>query len=175
MTKTYFTAIRFSLLLGFFAAGFSAPASAERREILGSFRDWDAVQIERDNGEKHCMMISVPKSSRPQNVNHGRVYMTVTHRPRRKVMDQVDFVAGYDLRVGSEATATIGTSRYTMFTEGRDAWNYTEEDDSRMVAAMKRGSTLALRAISARGTNTSYSFSLTGFTAAYNAITAACR
>ena len=175
MIKTLLSTITGLLLFGFFIAGFSAPANADKREILGSFRDWDTVLIERDNGEKHCMMISVPKSSQPSNVNHGKVYLTVTHRPRRKVMDQVDFVAGYDLKVGSEATATIGASRYTMFAEGRDAWNYTEDDDSRMVASMKRGSTLTMRATSARGTKTSYSFSLTGFTAAYNTITAACR
>lgn len=163
------------LLFGFFAAGFSGPANADKREMLGSFRDWDTVLIELNNGEKHCMMISVPKTSQPGNVNHGKVYLTVTHRPRRKVMDQIDFVAGYDLKAGSDATATIGGKSYTMFTEGRDAWNYTQEDDARMVAAMKRGSTLTLRTTSARGTRTTYSFSLTGFTAAYNTISAACR
>ncbi len=174
MTKLHFSLVKGALLLGFFVAGFSVPANAERREILGSFRNWDAVLIERDNGEKHCMMISMPKDSQPANVNHGEVYMTVTHRPRRQVRDQINFVTGYDLRVGSEATATISNTRYNMFVEGRDAWHYTQADDTRMAASMKRGNTLVMRATSARGTNTSYRFSLAGFTAAYNAISAAC-
>lgn len=174
MKKTVSKVLKVTFLLGFFAAGFSLSAQAEKREMLGSFRDWDTVLIERDNGEKHCMMISMPKRSDPTNVTHGKVYMTVTHRPRRKVSDEINFVAGYDLRVGSEATGTIGNTRYTMFAEGRNGWNYTQEDDRRMVTSMKRGSTLIVRATSSRGTNTSYRFSLIGFTAAYNAITTAC-
>jgi len=175
MKKTVSTVLKAIFLSGFLAAGLSTPSFAEKREILGSFRDWDAILIERDNGEKHCMMISMPKRAEPTSVNHGDVYMTVTHRPRRKVRDEINFVAGYDLRTGSETTGTIGSTRYSMFTEGRNGWNYTQEDDSKMVASMKRGSTLVMRATSARGTNTTYTFSLTGFTAAYNAITEACR
>ena len=174
MKKTASRALKITFLLGFFAAGFSLSAQAEKREILGSFRDWDSVLIERDSGEKHCMMISMPKRSDPTNVIHGEVYMTVTHRPRRKVRDEINFVAGYDLRVGSEANGTIGNTPYTMFAEGRNAWNYTQEDDRRMVTSMKRGNTLIVRATSARGTKTTYRFSLIGFTAAYNAITEAC-
>lgn len=174
MKKTVSKVLKVTFLLGFFAAGFSLSAQAEKREILGSFRDWDAVLIERDNGEKHCMMISIPKSSQPTNVSHGDIYMTVIHYPRRKVRDEINFVADYDLKAGSEATGTIASTRYNMFTEGRNGWNYTQEDDARMVASMKRGSTLVMRATSARGTGTTYRFSLTGFTAAYNAISAAC-
>jgi len=175
MKKTVTNILKVSVLAGCLITGFSFPAEAEKREILGSFRDWDTIQIERDNGEKHCMMISMPKRSSPGNVTHGEVYMTVTHRPRRKVRDEINFVAGYDLRVGSEVRGTIGNTGYTMFSEGRNGWNYSQEDDGKMVAGMKRGSTLAIRATSSRGTNTSYTFSLTGFTAAYNTITEACR
>jgi len=174
MNKTISTALKVIFLAGLFTTGLSTPSFAEKREILGSFRDWDAILIERDNGEKHCMMISMPKRAEPTSVNHGEVYMTVTHRPRRKVRDEINFVAGYDLRAGSEATGTIASTRYTMFSEGRNAWNYTQEDDSKMVASMKRGSSLVMRATSARGTGTTYTFSLSGFTAAHNAITEAC-
>ena len=174
MVKAIQNIVLATVLSGVMVSGFANSASAERREILGSFRDWDAVLIERDNGEKHCMMISIPKDSQPSNVTHGEVYMTITHRPRRQVRDQINFVAGYDLRVGSEARATISSRSYDMFTEGRDAWHYTQGDDTQMTASMKRGNTLIMRATSARGTGTTYRFSLAGFTAAYNAISAAC-
>ena len=175
MQKTVSKTLKVSVLAGCLVSVLSFPAEAEKREILGSYRDWDTIQIERDNGEKHCMMISMPKRSSPNNVTHGEVYMTVTHRPRRKVRDEINFVAGYDLKVGSSVNGTIGSTGYTMFSEGRNGWNYSQGDDSKMVAAMKRGSSLSIRATSTRGTNTSYTFSLTGFTAAYNAITEACR
>lgn len=153
---------------------FGPGASAQKRDLLGSFRDWDALVIERDNGEKICYMISIPKSKQPTSVTHGDVYITVTHRPRRKVRDEVNFVTAYDLKTGSDARATIGGSRYSMFTEGKGAWNADPGDDTRMVSSMKRGNDLVVTATSARGTNTTYKFSLLGFTAAYNAISEAC-
>lgn len=152
----------------------AAPVSAQQGTILGSYRDWDALVLNRPNGEKICYMISIPKTKEPANVTHGDVYITITHRPRRKVKDEVNFVVAYDLKTGSEAQGTISASRFAMFTEGKGAWNYDQEQDSKMVDAMKRGNTLVMSATSERGTNTNYRFSLAGFTAAYNAITAEC-
>jgi len=163
------------VLAGVFITSFSGPAFSQKREILGSFRDWDAILVERENGERHCMMISMPKRTQPAGANRGEIYMTVTHRPRRKVRDEVNIVVGYPLRTGSEVITTIGGDNYKMFSEGGGAWHYTQEDDSRMVASMKRGNNLVVRGTSSRGTNTTDSYSLTGFTAAYNAISAACR
>lgn len=157
-----------------FCAGFSFPAPAQQGTILGSYRDWDALVMTRENGEKICYMISIPKTKQPTSVTHGDVYITITHRPRRKVKNEVNLVVAYDFKTGSEVKGTIGASGFTMFTEGKGAWNYDQDDDTKMVAAMKRGSTLAINAISARGTKTSYRFSLSGFTAAYNSITAEC-
>lgn len=162
------------LLGAAFASGFATPVPAQQGTVLGSYRDWDALVMNRSNGEKICYMISIPQSKQPGNVTHGEVYMTVTHRPRRKVNDEINFVVAYDFRTGSEVRGSIGSTRYTMFTEGKGAWNYDQDDDSRMVGGMKRGNTLVVNATSSRGTSTSYRFSLAGFTAAYNAITAEC-
>jgi len=49
------------------------------------------------------------------------------------------------------------------------------KSDNAMTQAMKRGSNLVMSGQSGRGNNTSYRFSLSGFTAAHNAITKACR
>ena len=62
-----------------------------------------------------------------------------------------------------------------LFTEQDGAWAYDSKQDDAIVASMKRGSSLTLNARSGRGNATSYRFSLSGFTAAHNAITNACR
>jgi Invasion associated locus B (IalB) protein len=158
----------------FFMNALVASVEAQQGTILGSYRDWDALVLNRGNGEKICYMISIPKSKQPSSVTHGEVYITITHRPRRKVTNEVNLVVAYDFRTGSEVRGSIGSSRYTMFTEGKGAWNYDQSDDTKMIGGMKRGNTLVISATSARGTNTSYRFSLAGFTAAYNAITQEC-
>lgn len=157
-----------------FAGALAPPAGAEERELLGSYRDWDALVITRDSGERICYMISIPKDTAPKNVNRGNIYVTVTHRPKRKVRDEVNIVVGYPFRAGSEATVNIGGRRYTLFTEGQGAWAYTPDEDSRLVSAMKGGTTMVVHGTSSRGTDTTDRYSLIGFTAAYGAISEAC-
>jgi hypothetical protein len=60
----------------------------------------------------------------------------------------------------------ISGTKFELFTEGEWAWPATPEDDQRIVAAMKRGSSAVVQARSGRGTVTNDSFSLLGFTAA---------
>lgn len=152
----------------------AGPASAEKRDILGSFTDWDAILIVRDNGERICYMISVPKATAPEGANRGNIFATITHRPKRKVRDEVNIVAGYPFKAGSDANVAIGAGRFNLFTEGQGAWAYTPDDDSKLVAAMKGGSSMTVKGTSARGTATTDQYSLAGFTAAYNAISKAC-
>jgi VCBS repeat-containing protein len=150
------------------------PANAEKRDILGSFTDWDAIAVTRDSGERICYMISVPKSTAPEGASRGNIYATVTHRPKRKVRNEVNIVVGYPFKAGSDATATIGPGRFTLFTEGQGAWAYTPDDDAKLVAAMKAGTTMTVKGTSARGTATTDGYSLSGFSAAYSAISKAC-
>jgi hypothetical protein len=149
--------------------------AADKRELLGSYRNWDALVITHNNDYKTCYMISTPKSTRPNNVNRGDIYATITIRPRVKITDEVNFVFGYPLRASSEATANIGNKRFKMFTEGNGSWLRTPSDDRKMVAAMRAGNNLVVRGRSSRGTNTTDQYSLLGFTAAHNAIKEACK
>ncbi len=153
----------------------SGLRAADKRDLLGNYRDWNALVIRKDGGEKQCYMIASAKTKSPGNVTHGDVYVTVTHRPRVKVVDEVNLVTGYSFRPNTEVAASIGKRNFRMFTEGDGAWLRTPREDRQMVGAMKAGESLFMRGTSARGTSTSYRFSLAGFTAAHNAIDKACQ
>jgi len=168
----YMKTFTFMVLLSALTAN---PASAQdKRELLGSFRDWDAFTIERATGEKICYMVSQPKASTPQGVNRGDIYTMITMRPRVRIENEVNVVVGYPFRASSEATATVDAKQFRMFTEGDGAWLRTPREDGEMVAAMRAGSTLIVRGTSSRGTNTQDRYSLMGFTSAHNAIKQAC-
>ncbi len=162
-------------LLVIFGTASEVGFAADQRELIGSFRDWDALAITRDNGERVCYMISVPKETSPNNVRRGEIYTMITMRPRVRIVDEVNVIIGYPFRASSEASATIGNRQFTMFTEGHGAWLRTPQEDSQMVAAMRAGNAMVVRGTSSRGTNTRDRYSLMGFTAAYNAITEACQ
>lgn len=167
------------LFLGVTIAGsWAAEAQSEKRRHLGAYRDWDAFVYTYPNGQKTCHMISSPKSSQAsrRNATRGDIYIMVSHRPEYGVTGEVNVVVGYPIRQGSDAVLRVdGRSRFEYFTEGSGAWAYDPSDDAKTIAAMRRGNRLVVNATSQRGTNTTDSYSLSGFTAAYNAITAACR
>lgn len=154
----------------------SSIAQADSRQLLSSFRDWDAFVLQTDAGEKVCYMISVPKTRAPSSLRHGNPFITVTHKPAREVRNEFNFIAGYNFRTGSAVQVSIDNQRANeLFTEQDGAWAYDSRQDDNLVAAMKRGNNMTLRATSGRGNETRYGFSLSGFTAAHNAITNACR
>ena len=62
-----------------------------------------------------------------------------------------------------------------MFTRGENAWNYDTKADRSMIKAMKAGSRMVVKGRSQRGTQTTDTYSLSGFTAAFNAISNACK
>ncbi len=167
------------ILLTALAMSLSLPASAApKRDLLGSYRDWDAIKSTESGGKKTCYMISMPKktAANRKNVRRGDIYITVSHRPAYGVKNEVNVIVGYPLRDGSTAKLSVdGRKSFEFFTEGSGAWAYDPKDDASAVASMKAGSRLVVYAQSQRGTKTTDTYSLSGFTAAYNAITRACR
>jgi hypothetical protein len=149
-------------------------AAQEKHDLVGSYRDWDAFKVVGETGERICYIISIPKDSTPKNVNRGKIYLTVSHKPHLRISDEVNIVVGYPFRPGSTASATISSTRHTFFTEGDGAWMPTPREDAAVVESMKRGNAMVVRGTSARGTNTRDRYSLMGFTAAYNAMTKSC-
>lgn len=152
----------------------AAPSLAQGREFLGGFRDWDAFVERRSGGEKSCYMISVPKETAPKNVNRGEIYVIITHWPSEKRQGEVNVAVGYPFKKDSTVTAKVDSRAFRMFTQGDRAWAYDAKQDQDMVGAMKRGSKLVIEGESQRGTKTADRYSLSGFTAALNAITKAC-
>jgi invasion protein IalB len=175
-----------ALIKGFLIATFavvlpaSAPVEAQKdsRRHLGSYRSWDAF-VYGTGTKRTCHIISVPKSSTAskKKARRGDIYIMVSHRPEYGIVGEVNAVLGYPIRQGSTAKFNVdgGRKRIEFFTEGTGAWAYDPKDDAAAIKAMKRGSGLVISATSQRGTKTTDRYSLSGFTAAYNAITKACR
>lgn len=166
-----FPKILAGILLGFLTG--LAPALAATPKLLGSSREWDAFTA-GDGKEKSCYLRSAPSKSLPAEAKRGEIYLFVTHRPAGKVVNEVSFIAGYAYKPDSKVTAAAGDRKFTLFTEGDGAWLENPGDDAKLVAAMKQGSNLVITGTSARGTNTTDTISLAGFTAALKSIDKAC-
>lgn len=161
--------LAFALLL----LGFAAPALAQTPEHLGKHRDWDAFTF-MEGDKIACYMASRPTREEGQYTSRGDVYLLVTHRTSDNTRDVVSLVTGYTYKEDSVTEAQVGNATFSLFTVGDTAYSRNDEDDQRIVAAMKAGAEMSVKGVSARGTETVDTFSLRGFTAAYNQMTAAC-
>jgi hypothetical protein len=86
----------------------------------------------------------------------------------------ISFAAGYALKSGSEAEATVGGTVFKLFTKNDRAWAHDEKTDKALVQALIKGATLAVKAAPTRGPESTDSFSLAGFGRAHQAINQAC-
>lgn len=163
----------FLVLCALFAA---LPAhAAEQPKVIGEYGDWVAWTY-NDRGNMICYMSSTPKKDEGNYSRRGDIYTVVTHRPAEKSFDEVSFVAGYTFNTKAPFVVKIGNQTFSnTFTEGDKGWMRTGDEDKKIVAAMKRGDRMIVKGKSSRGTATTDTYSLKGFTTAYRAISAKCK
>ena len=77
---------------------------------------------------------------------------------------------GYQLKENSKVNVVIDGRTFVMFTKGNSAWVENAAEEPALVAAMKSGKDMSVQATSRRGTGTTYSYSLSGISAALKQI-----
>lgn len=157
--------------------GPSGPANAaDSQDIkrLGEFQQWRAYTY-TENGDRVCYMASEPQKEEGDYDKRGDVYAMVTHQPARGTQDVVSFVIGYPFKEQSRVTVKIdGNKTFTLFTHEDTAWAADKKTDNALVRAMMRGREMVVKGVSNKGTNTTDTYSLMGFTDAHDAIDDAC-
>lgn len=146
----------------------------ETAKVLGTFTDWE-VHTFQQNGAKVCNMFTTPQKSEGDYNQRGDVYMFVTNRPAEGVADEFSVQIGYNFKPGMPAYASVGNRRFELFTQDDFAWLHEDKEQSALIRAMRGGAEIVVEGVSSRGTKTSDVFSLSGFTAAHNMITSACK
>lgn len=142
-------------------------------ETLGVHGDWSAFKT-AESGGSVCYIGAEPQKAEGDYDKRGDTYVLVTQRPGIKELDVVSVRAGYKYREGSEVSVKIGGNTIAMFTANSHAWAKDAETDKALVKAMRRGNTMVIKGTSWRGTLTTDTYSLKGFTAAYKASRSAC-
>ncbi len=149
-------------------------ASNKKLEILGTFGDWTAYSANEKSG-KLCYMASVPQKSEGKYKRRGDVILIVAHRPKEKSYNVVSLTTGYTYKAGSTATVQVDKQKpIELFTHEDTAWGNDSKTDAKIVRQMKAGNKAVFKGKSSLGTLTTDTFSLTGFTKAYRAMSNAC-
>lgn len=158
------------------AANAALAQGPAKPTLIETFKDWTIWAYEGSYGAtqgKICYIYSEPEKMQPSKLDHGRVSFSVTLA--QGSVTEANFVAGYQLKEQSKVTVEIGDKQFTMFTEGDSAWLVNKEDEAALLEAMRSGSRMVVKAMSRRGNETTYDYSLSGVTAASDKLKAGCQ
>ena len=168
-TKTVFG----FLLLVLTCLSVSAMAADGEPRKIDTFGDWTAYVMIED-GNKVCYMASQPKKHEGNYTRRGDIFALITHRPAEGTKNVFSYIAGYPYKAGSDARLKIGNDRYTLFTQDETAWAPDAATDNKITDSIRKGSSMVVTGSSSRGTLTTDTYSLSGSSSAYEAISKEC-
>jgi hypothetical protein len=144
--------------------------------LIGQFGTWGAYTA-TPNGKKVCFALAKPSSSKTNPANRPRdpAYAFVSTRPAEKVTNEVSVMIGYALKPGSESTLEVGGASYAMYTQGDGLWIKNAAEEERMVDAMRKSADVVVKGVSAKGTETTDTFSLKGLAQALDRLAQDCK
>ena len=123
------------------------------------------------NEDNYCYIGSLPISSDiPEGKNRGDVYILV-YRINKNPEVIVQINSGYPYKNEEPVSVKIDKKNYEFYADKDSAWT---RNDDKVIYAMKKGIELIVSGISQRGTKTIDTYTLNGFTSAYNKLTKDC-
>jgi hypothetical protein len=154
----------------------AAVAGGAEPTLIGQFGTWGAYTA-APNGKKVCFALAKPSSSKTNPPNRPRdpAYAFVSTRPAEKVTNEVSVMIGYTLKPGSESTLEVGGASYAMYTQGDGLWIKNAAEEERMVDGMRKAADAVVKGVSAKGTETTDTFSLKGLAQALDRLAQDCR
>ena len=162
---------RTALVLAALAVSPSALAQQRAQpQRLGNHQSWTAA-THQENGQKVCYAFARASRSEGGPQNRQNVTLTVTHRPGGR--DQVAISVGYPLPRQAESVLTVGTAEFRSY--GVVQMSAFFQNGAALIAAFRGGRDATARSAGPPGrpavTDT---FPLSGFSAAYDAISREC-
>jgi len=152
--------------------------AGERPNLIGTFKDWHVYSAGKGKN-RTCYALTAPKEMNPANVARDEVFFLISNWPASKTVNQPSIVPGYQYGANAKAQVQVGSDKFGFFTKNEGgqggAWMEAVADEKKLVAAMKRGSSMSVTGTSARGTLTTDDYSLAGFSAALDKLGTTCK
>jgi hypothetical protein len=146
------------------AAQAAAPApgpGGAQTALLQSFGDWN-VYVAGQGRSKMCYALSQPKTREPKDLKRDPGYLFVSFQPASNVRNEIAVMMGFPTN-GTDGEAAIGSTAYSLVTQGTNAWVKNVAEQGQVVATMSKGQALLVKAKSVRGNQTTDRYSLSGF------------
>jgi hypothetical protein len=150
-----------------------AQTAATGPKLVSSHRDWSVYEVTDSRG-RICYVASEPVRQAGNYSRRDPPAVLVARLPGTTPSEEVSVQPGYAYRKGSTVEVKVDGREYELFTDGDHAWTRKSEEDRALIGSMKGGSTMTVKGTSMRDTYSLDTYSLSGFTAAYEAMRGAC-
>ena len=142
-------------------------------KLDGQFKNWTA-QNTNINGQQVCYAVSSPIASNPKTLNRAESRIFVSFRANDKIQNEISVTSGYNYKASSKVNLAIEKREFNFETEDNFAWLTKYEDEISLIELMRKSTQARVTATSVRGTKTIDTFSLNGFSDAYEAAKKKC-
>ncbi len=157
------------------------PSSAQDLAMVDSETDWSVYVAD---SPKECFIVSKPTNWSAQRdgqavtVRRGDIRFYISIIPGEQIVNEPSFLAGYPLKQDAPVEMRVKDTTISLYPNAEINAEYAwprPDDDANLITAMRGGSEATVIGTSARGTITTDTFSLIGFTAAYEKAQEMCQ
>ena len=177
-----------------------AKEAASKPSLVATFGDWNVFVGEVGKG-RICYTLAQPKSREPASLTRDPGYAFISDRPSEGVRNEVSFIMGFDVSGGdiaesktdakasekpskSEAksktsaaaapVALVDQASFEMLPKGGNLWVKNAAKESALIAEMRKGAKLVVKAASLRGHQSIDTYTLSGFAQAMDRLQKEC-
>lgn len=121
--------------------------------------------------DNYCYIASAPIQEEGDYTKRGDTYVLV-YRINKSPDKIVQVTAGYNYDESKPVIVKIDQTSFDFFGKDDSAW--TKDQDKEVIFAMKKGITMIIQGHSSRGTLTTDTYNLKGFTILFNKLSKDC-
>ncbi len=178
----------------------AAKQEASKPTLVATFGDWSVFVGQVGKG-RICYTLAQPKSRAPASLTRDPGYAFISDRPAEGVRNEVSFIMGFDVASGDTAdskadakpgekptrsdvrsrasvapapVAIVDQASFEMLPKGADLWVKNAAKENALIAEMRKGAKLVIKAASLRGHESVDTYSLTGFAQAMERLQKEC-
>jgi hypothetical protein len=159
-----------SAILAFAFVGAAAAQTVDLVEKQGSWSLYADAATPKDV----CFIAAQPQAVEPLGANRGPIFFYISAWPKEGVKTEPSVKVGYPVKPDAEMSVTVGTETFKLFVKGERGFVSDQNEELKLVEALKKGSNAFVKAVSARGTATTDTYSLSGLSAALDKLAATC-
>ena len=171
--------------------------------LVATFGDWNVFVGEAGKG-RICYTLAQPKSRDPASLKRDPGYAFISDRPAEGVRNEVSFIMGFDIAGGADVAeakldakpgekpepksdvksktpaaasapvALVDETPFEMLPKGGNLWVKNAAKEGALIAEMRKGAKLVIKAASLRGHQSIDTYSLTGFAQAMERLQKEC-